>query len=43
MAILQSLIIALSMYSKIPMPRITWTQENTKHVICFLGNAQERF
>lgn len=35
MAILQSLIIALSMYSKIPMPRITWTQENTKHVMCF--------
>lgn len=35
MSILQSLIIALSMYSKIPMPRITWTKENTKHVMCF--------
>ena len=35
MTILQSLIIALSMYSKLPMPRITWTTENTKHVMCF--------
>lgn len=35
MVILKSFIIALSMYSKIPMPRITWTKENTKHVMCF--------
>lgn len=35
MAVLQSLIIALSMYSKIPMPRIAWTKENTRHVMCF--------
>ena len=35
MTILQSLIIALSMYSKLPMPRITWTTKNTKHVMCF--------
>lgn len=35
MVILQSLIIALSMYSKIPLPRVAWTKENTKHVMCF--------
>ncbi|MEZ3487530.1 MAG: adenosylcobinamide-GDP ribazoletransferase [Lachnospiraceae bacterium] len=35
MVILQSLVIALSMYSKIPMPRIAWTEDNTKHVMCF--------
>ncbi len=35
MVVLQSLIIALSMYSKIPMPRIEWTKENTRHVMCF--------
>lgn len=23
------------MYSKIPMPRVIWTKENTKHVMCF--------
>ena len=35
MVLLQSLVIALSMYSKIPMPRIEWTKENTRHVMCF--------
>ena len=35
MVLLQSLIIALSMYSKLPMPRIAWTPANTRHVMCF--------
>ena len=35
MVILQSLIIALSMYSKIPLPQVPWTEENTRHVMCF--------
>lgn len=39
MVLLQSLIIALSMYSKIPMPRVEWTKENTRHVMCFFPAA----
>lgn len=35
MKVLQSLIIAMSMYSKIPMPRTTWEKENMKYVMCF--------
>ena len=34
MVILQSLIIALSMYSKIPLPQVPWTEENTRNVMC---------
>lgn len=33
--ILESCIIAFSMYSKIPMPRIDWTKENMKYAMCF--------
>ena len=32
---LQSMIVAFSMYSKIPMPKITWTQKNMKYALCF--------
>ena len=35
MRVVQSFIIALSMYSKIPMPRIRWQEENLKYVMCF--------
>ena len=35
MKVLQSLIIAMSMYSKSPMPRTTWEKENMKYVMCF--------
>lgn len=35
MVLLKSLVIALSMYSKIPVPRLEWTRENTRHVMCF--------
>lgn len=33
--ILQSLIIALSMYSRLPMPRITWSEAGMKYALCF--------
>lgn len=32
---LKSLAIAFSMYSKIPMPRVEWKEENMKYVLCF--------
>ncbi len=35
MHILQSVIIAFSMYSKIPMPQIKWNDKNMKYAICF--------
>ena len=35
MKLVQSFIIALSMYSKLPMPRIEWKEENMKYAMCF--------
>lgn len=35
MNIIQSLIIAISMYSKIPMPQTEWKKENMKYAMCF--------
>lgn len=35
MKIVNSLIIAFAMYSKIPMPRANWEKENMKYVMCF--------
>ncbi len=35
MTILENIIVAFSMYSKIPMPQITWTKENMKNTLCF--------
>lgn len=35
MNILQSFVIALSMYSKIPMPKVTWNEKNMKYAMCF--------
>ena len=35
MKCLESLIVAFSMYSKIPMPQITWTKENMKNTLCY--------
>ena len=35
MTLIGSLIIAFSMYSRIPMPRITWTEERMGYVMCF--------
>jgi len=35
MKLIQSFIIAFAMYSKIPMPRIDWDEENMKYAMCF--------
>ncbi len=35
MRVLQSLCIAFSMYSRIPMPKVKWTEENMGCVLCF--------
>ena len=42
---LYSCIIAISMYSKIPMPNVEWTEERMRYVMCFfplVGIVQER-
>lgn len=38
-SIINSFIIAISMYSKIPMPRTEWNRENMKYVMCFFPLA----
>lgn len=35
MKLFQSMIIAFSMYSKIPMPRVDWNEKNMKYAMCF--------
>lgn len=35
MYLYESFIIALSMYSKIPVPRVDWNEKNMKYAICF--------
>ena len=35
MKLIQSLIVALAMYSKIPVPHIEWTKENMRYALCF--------
>jgi adenosylcobinamide-GDP ribazoletransferase len=35
MKLLQSIVIAFSMYSKLPMPRVDWTKENMRYAMCF--------
>ena len=32
---IQSLIIAFAMYSKIPMPRVDWNKKNMRYALCF--------
>ena len=32
---MQSLFIALSMYSKIPVPGVEWNEKNMKYALCF--------
>lgn len=36
---LESLIVALSMYSKLPMPHIEWTKDNMRYALCFFPAA----
>ena len=35
MRIIKSVIVAFSMYSKIPMPQFTWKEEDMKYMLCF--------
>ena len=35
MKCLESLIVAFSMYSKIPMPKVEWNDKNMKYAMCF--------
>ncbi|MEG2929159.1 MAG: adenosylcobinamide-GDP ribazoletransferase [Oscillospiraceae bacterium] len=35
MTIFKSFIIAFSMYSKVPMPKVEWTKDTMKYAICF--------
>lgn len=35
MKLLGSMVIAFSMYSRIPMPRVEWTKERMKYAMCF--------
>ncbi|MCP1102168.1 adenosylcobinamide-GDP ribazoletransferase [Aequitasia blattaphilus] len=35
MKLLQAFVIGLSMYSKIPLPRVSWTKENMRYALCF--------
>lgn len=35
MNLLQSFIISMSMYSRIPMPKVEWENKNMKYVMCF--------
>lgn len=35
MSIINSFFIALSMYSRIPVPRVDWKKENMRYVMCF--------
>ena len=35
MHLVKSLAVALSMYSKIPVPAVEWKKENMKYAMCF--------
>ena len=35
MTTLRALVIAFSMYSRIPMPRMDWTEERMRYALCF--------
>lgn len=35
MYLLESCVVAISMYSKIPMPRVEWNEKNMKYAMCF--------
>ena len=36
MKLVENLIVALSMYSKIPMPHVEWTKENMRYALCLV-------
>ena len=35
MWLLNAMIIAIAMYSKIPMPRVDWNEKNMRYAMCF--------
>ena len=35
MRLIQACLIAISMYSKIPVPRVEWKEKNMKYAMCF--------
>lgn len=35
MTLFKSLVIAIAMYSKIPMPKVEWSEKNMKYALCF--------
>lgn len=35
MKLLENMVVALAMYSKIPMPQIEWNKENMRYALCF--------
>ena len=35
MSVLKSFCLAFSMFSKIPSPKVEWTEENRKYLFCF--------
>ena len=44
MKVLESIVVAFSMYSKIPMPHIEWNKEKYENVLCFfsMGRSSSR-
>ena len=37
---LESCLIAISMYSKIPVPQVEWTKEKMSHAMCFFPTGR---
>ena len=40
MHLVKSLAVALSMYSKIPVPAVEWKEENMKYAMCFFSGCR---
>lgn len=43
MNLLGSFVIALSMYSRIPMPQVEWTKERMRYAMCFFSDNRAYF
>ena len=41
MKVLESIVVAFSMYSKIPMPHIEWNKENMKMCSAFFHGSEQ--
>ena len=40
MWLLNAMIIAIAMYSKIPMPRVDWNEKNMRYAMCFFPSGR---